>query len=74
MSMSNGKSGKKMMKRSFSFNTEYLMPTQGYYNQLKREIDDAFWEGDDDEANRLELIADDVEQTLTKGSSWHPLF
>ena len=73
MSMNNGKSGKKMIKRSFSFNTQYLLPTQGYHNQLMREIDDAAWNGDDD-LERLELLASDVERYINEGSTWYPQF
>lgn len=64
----------KMTNRSFSFNTQYLLPTQGYHNQLMREIDDAAWEGDDEELSRLELTASDVQRYLDKGDTWYPNF
>ena len=62
-----------MMKRSFSFNTQYLLPTQSYHNQLMREIDDAAWNGDDD-LERLELLASDVERYINEGNTWYPTF
>lgn len=63
-----------MDERSFSFNTQYLLPTQGYHNHLMREIDEAAWEGHDAELLRLELTASDVQRYLDKGDTWYPTF
>ena len=63
-----------MSDRNFSFNTQYLLPTQGYHNQLLRAIDDAAWEGDAAELERLELTASDVQRYLDKGDTWYPTF
>jgi hypothetical protein len=50
------------------------MPSQGYYNKLMREIDEAYWLGNDVEAQVLELKSIDVKQYIDKGETWYPLF
>ena len=36
------------------YNTKHLLPATGYYNQLMREIDDAYWIGNGDDVEHLE--------------------
>ena len=62
------------MKDKFSFNTQHLMPSQWYHNKLMQEIDEAYWMGNEDEANVLELQADDVKQYIKEGKTWYPQF
>ena len=62
------------MKDKFSFNTQHLMPSQGYHNKLMQEIDEAYWLGNDVEAQVLELKAIDVKRYIDKGETWYPLF
>ena len=63
-----------MTKKNFSFNTQHLLPSTGYYNQLMREIDEAYWLGNDDEAEQKQLTADDVKHYIDKGDVWYPTF
>ena len=62
------------MDRNFSFNTKHLQPATGYHNKLMREIDEAYWLGNDAEAQVLEVQASDVKRYVDAGSSWYPLF
>jgi len=62
------------MKNNYSFNTQHLMPSQWYHNKLMQEIDEAYWIGNEDEANVLELKADDVKQYIKEGKTWYPQF
>ena len=58
-----------------SYNTKHLLPATGYYNQLMREIDDAFWIGKGDEVDHLEAQADDIKRNyIDKGEVWYPDF
>jgi hypothetical protein len=50
------------------------MPSQWYHNKLMQEIDEAYWIGNEDEANVLELKADDVKQYIKEGKTWYPQF
>lgn len=64
-----------LKSRSTSFNTKHLLPATGYYNQLMREIDDAFWIGKGDEVDHLEAQADDIKRNyIDKGEVWYPDF
>jgi len=63
-----------MKQTSNHFNTTHLLPAVGYHNQLMREIDDAYWLGNDDDAESLQLTADDVQKCIDKGDVWYPLF
>jgi hypothetical protein len=56
------------------FNTSHLLPATGYYNQLMREIDDAYWIGSGDVVH-LEAQADDIKRNyIDKGEVWYPDF
>jgi len=56
------------------FNTSHLLPATGYYNQLMREIDDAYWIGNSD-VDHLEAKADDIKRNyIDKGEVWYPDF
>ena len=57
-----------------TYNTKNLLPATGYYNQLMREIDDAHWMGKTDDAETLELHAEDVKTYVDKGEAWYPTF
>lgn len=57
------------------YNTKHLLPATGYYNQLMREIDDAYWIGEGDDVSHLEAQADDVKRNyIDKGDVWYPNF
>ena len=62
------------MDRNFSFNTKHLMPSQAYHNKLMKEIDEAYWLGNDDVAKTLEPQADDVKRYVDAGHTFYPTF
>lgn len=63
------------MDRNFSFNTKHLLPATGYYNQLMREIDDAYWIGEDDTAETLTIEANNIKENyVDRGLTWYPTF
>jgi hypothetical protein len=39
-----------------------------------REIDEAYWLGNDAEAEALEVQAEDVKRYIDEGSTWYPMF
>lgn len=56
-------------------NTDNLLPATGYYNNLMRQIDDAYWIGDTDEAAFLCEEAKHIkEEYVDKGAAWYPQF
>ena len=56
------------------FNTKHLKPAPGYYNNLMRQIDDAYWLGNDEDAKFFENEAEYVKGELDKGAVWLPEF
>lgn len=62
------------MQRNFSFNTKHLVPSTSYHNKLMQEIDEAYWLGNDAEAEILEIQAADVKRYINEGSTWYPTF
>ena len=64
-----------MQKSNATFyNTKHLLPATGYYNQLMREIDDAYWIGNDN-VSHLESEAEYVKREyVDKGELWYPDF
>ena len=55
-------------------NTEHLVGSHSYHNQLQREIDDAEWIGEADEVEHLILEARQVKQYMDAGEQYYPLF
>ena len=54
------------------FNTSNLLPATGYYNKLMREIDEAYWMGEDTAI--LETEAETVKRYVDRGEQWYPTY
>lgn len=64
-----------MQKSNALFNTQHLLPATGYYNKLMREVDEAFWIGENDTAELLEREAKHIKESyVDKGEVWYPTF
>jgi hypothetical protein len=57
-----------------SFTDDRLVPAQEYHNRLMKQIDDAYWMGNDDDAKFFENEAEYVKGELDKGAVWLPEF
>lgn len=52
-----------------------LIPAQDYHNRLMKQIDDAYWIGDSEEAEFLEREAEHIKKNyLDEGHVWYPSF
>jgi len=57
------------------FNTKHLIPSQRYHNDLMKQIDEAYWIGETDGVEALEIEAKHIkEQYVDKGEVWYPKF
>jgi hypothetical protein len=59
-----------------SYNTKNLVVATGYYHELQRDIDDAYWcgMGDMPSIRFKEILIQDVKEHIDRGDAWYPKF
>jgi hypothetical protein len=56
------------------FNTENLANIHSYHNQLSRQIDEADWIGQHEDADFLRNELKDIQGLIAQGEVYYPLF